>query len=376
MILKPWFYDKFHCTGDACTYTCCMDWGITLDHEETERHLFAFGERNEEPLILNSDGTSKLRFRENDGKCRFLDDRGLCRLVLTHGEEFICHTCHVFPRFETSYNDIRELHLSNACPEVLRFLYEGQERMYFVDDDGMPDGNVFEVSEDIVLLRERFIDFLQMSLPIPLPYRLFILQKLSGEYDRTKDAKKTASDLVDQRLIADLFKSVAFIRIPVEKTLNMHYQLVRDIGCYKKNLGAYRTYIKRIESKLSLLPNADKITVKKYDQYQKFMLENGYERFFENFSVNYIFTHAEYMFAEDQIDITIRTLLLEYVLIRSVLFLIWMEQDSSLSLSDVLNISAFYARMFEHGLHGTEGFVANNKDNPWFSDSGFLIMLK
>ena len=82
------------------------------------------------------------------------------------------------------------------------------------------------------------------------------------------------------------------------------------------------------------------------------------------------------MFAEDRIDITIRTLLLEYVLIRSVLFLIWMEQDSSLSLSDVLNISAFYTRMFEHGLHGTEGFVANNKDNPWFSDSGFLIMLK
>jgi len=376
MILKPWFYDKFHCTGDACTYTCCMDWGIELDRDETERYLYAFGERNEEPLSLKPDGTSRIKFREDNKRCRFLNEKGLCKLVLTHGEGFISHICHIFPRFETSYNEVRELHLSNGCPEVLRFLYEGQERMYFVGDDGMPENNVLGIPEDMVLLRERCIDFLQMELPIPLPYKLFILQKLSGEYDKTRDAKKVAADLLDQELIVELFKSVAFVQIPVEKTLDMHYQLVRDIGCYKKNLGAYQEYIKRIESRLPLLVNSDEDTVKKYDQYQKYMLENGYERYFENFSVNYIFTHAEYMFDPDRFDISIRTLLLEYVLIRSVLFLIWMEQDLSLDTSDVFNISAFYARMFEHGMEGTEGFVAGNMDNPWFSDSGFLIMLK
>ena len=376
MILKPWFYDDFHCTGDACPYTCCMDWGIALDREETERYLYAFGERDEAPLLLKEDGTSRIRFREDNHRCRFLNEKGLCKLVLTHGEEFISHICHIFPRFETSYNDVRELHLSNACPEVLRFLYEGKERMYFVDEDGMPEGNSLAVQKDLLLLRERCIDFLQTELPIPLPYRYYILQKRAGEYDRVRDAKKTAADLADQELIVGLFKSVAFVRIPLEKTLNMHYQLVRDIGCYKKTLGAYEEHIKRIEAWLPLLANADESTVKKYIQYQKYMLENGYERFFENFSVNYIFSHAEYMFAPDQINITIRTHLLEYVLIRSVLFLIWMEQDGSLSSTDVLNISAFYARMFEHGMEGTEGFVGRNMDNPWFSDSGFLIMLK
>ena len=376
MILKPWFYDEFHCTGDACTYTCCMDWGITLDPDETKRHLYAFGERDEEPLILNTDGTSKLRFRDDNRKCRYLDEKGLCRLVLTHGEDFICHTCHVFPRFETSYNDVRELHLSNACPEVLWFLYEGQGRMYFLDDEGETKNNALIIPEDMLLLRERCIDFLQMSLPIPLSYRLFILQKLSGEYERTRDEKKIAADLMDTELIVDLFKSAALVQVPVEKTLDMHYQLVRDIGCYKKDLGAYRLYIKRIESRLPLLVRSDKSTGQKYIKYQEYLKKNGYEIFFENFCVNYIFTHAEYFFAQDKFNISIRTLLLEYVLIRSVLFLIWMEQDGVLFSSDVFNISAFYARMFEHGMEGTEGFVAGNMDHPWFSDSGFLVMLR
>ena len=381
MILKPSFYDDFHCIGGTCSYTCCMDWEIILDREETKRHLYADGVRNEEPLSLRPDGTSTLHFNDDDKRCRFLTPDGFCRLVLEHGEEFISHTCHVFPRFESIYmsdesaTTTKALHLSNACPAVLDFFMQLASPMGFIaEDEDNPtlSGKVTFIPSDMLTLRERCIDLMQYS-ELPLSHRLFIIQRFSGEYDSHRDAVRTAADMTDAAKIVNLYQTLCGTQIPPEKTLVMLYQVIRDIGCYKNETGAYQTYIKRIENVLSLLAEPDEKTFSLWDSFK--ILISDYNTFFEHFCVNYLFTHTENLTMPDNFDTSVRTMILEYILIRGVLFLIYMENSGHLSDTEIKNISAFYARMYEHGLAGTEAFVRENLNHPWFSEGGILTML-
>ena len=394
MILKPSFYDEFHCIGGECSYTCCMDWKITLDREETKRHLYADGYLNEEPLNLLPDGTSSLRFRDDDKRCRFLTGDGFCRLVLEHGEEFICHTCHVFPRFESEYVTeagdtgemdepnasafTKELHLSNACPSVLHFFLQLSSPMGFIAEDVSPDLDAFSkktayyIPSDMLSLRERCIDLMQYN-ELSVGHRLFLLRRFSGEYNIHRDPVRAAADMADAKKILKLYRTLKGTSIPAQKTLVMLHQVIRDIGCYKNKTGSYQTYIKRIEPLIDRLLSPSDHVIEKWEEYKALLV--NYNTFFEHFLVNYLFTHTENLTAPDNFDISVRTMILEYIMIRGVLFLIYMENGGELSDTEIKNVSAFYARMYEHGLAGTEGFVKGNLDNPWFSEGGMLAML-
>ena len=371
MLLKPSFYDNFYCIGGECSYTCCMDWEIPLDKEETDRHIFADGKRNEAPLIIKPDGSSRLRFRE-DGHCSFLREDGLCRLVLEHGEEFISHTCHVFPRFDNTFNGTKEMYLSNGCPAVLDFFLDMPSPMTFIGEDFDCDPGK-AIDEVMMTLRDRCIDLLQLN-EIPLYARLFMLQRFSGEYEKTRDAEAVSDKMINAKEITGIYGSLMTVEVPAEKTMNILYQVIRDIGFYKKNLGAYKLYIKRAENTLDKLVSPDDDIKNAWTEFISEM--KSYEVFFEHLCVNYIFTHTDLITQSGRFDTTVRTLLLEYILIRGVLFLLYLDNEKSISDTEVKNTSAFYARMYEHGLAGAEGFVAANLDNPWFSEAGFLTMLK
>lgn len=370
MILKPSFYDEFHCIGGDCTFTCCMDWTIPLDREETARHLTADGEYNARPLVLNDDGTAKLRFRE-DGRCYFLNERGLCRLVLEHGEEFLNMTCHVFPRFEESYNNVCEKHLSNACPAVLDFFLGMRSPMAFIAQESDESSNAL-IDQIMLDLREAYIDLLQ-TIGLSLWVKLFILQKVSHGLVSEYDAEKAISLMRDDDYLIEVYRTVDAVPVSPKKSLLLLYQVIRDIGFYKKNLGAYRTYIKPYEDKLELLLDPKDEVLKKWDEFRNSF--DHYQESFENFCVNYLFTHTMAITQASQNESVVKTLLLEYIMIRGVLFLCYLE-NGNISDTDVKNIAVFYARMYEHGLEGTGGFLSENLNNPWFMDPGLILMLK
>ena len=117
-LYQPDYYDKFQCTASACPMTCCMQWRIAVDDET----LFHWQEDWKKHVKEVEEGHI-IRLNK-DGMCPFLNEEKLCKIVLSHGEQAISHTCQTFPREEHRYNDRIEQCLTPGCPAVLDLMWE------------------------------------------------------------------------------------------------------------------------------------------------------------------------------------------------------------------------------------------------------------
>ena len=118
-------YTNFSCSGGDCPFTCCGGWGIVIDDATAEYYKTVRGKlgtrlkRN----INRENGRSTFALDEN-GNCTFLNEHGLCDIVLELGEERLSTTCHYFPRFTFFYGNMRFAGVSLACPEVSKFFLQ------------------------------------------------------------------------------------------------------------------------------------------------------------------------------------------------------------------------------------------------------------
>ena len=141
-VIEPDFYGDFHCIGGQCSFTCCKEWKIAVDHETKKRWrsidvpgmVLESGRVPEHACLSTSDKAQLSQFVvKKDGgeiiellpnmRCPFLEDSELCRLVLDYGEECLSETCHVFPREKHEFPDRTERTLVSCCPEIVDRLH-------------------------------------------------------------------------------------------------------------------------------------------------------------------------------------------------------------------------------------------------------------
>lgn len=145
-VIEPDFYGDFHCIGGQCSFTCCKEWKIAVDHETKKRWrkmdvpetVLESGRVPEHACRSSSDKAQLSQFVvKKDGgeiiellpnmRCPFLEDSELCRLVLDYGEECLSETCHVFPRETHEFTDRTERTLVSCCPEIVDRLHALKE---------------------------------------------------------------------------------------------------------------------------------------------------------------------------------------------------------------------------------------------------------
>ena len=70
-------------------------------------------------------------------RCPFLNERGLCRLILGFGEDVLCDICREHPRFYNDFPQRQEAGLGLCCEEATRLLLagEGPLELVFVQDE-------------------------------------------------------------------------------------------------------------------------------------------------------------------------------------------------------------------------------------------------
>ena len=117
-------FQDFQCLAGSCPDTCCAGWEIDLDRESLKVYAQVTGALGRElkEHIRREDGYTF--FALKDGRCPFLNSRGLCRLILDLGEGCLSTTCREHPRFVEEYGELRETCLSISCPEAARLLLE------------------------------------------------------------------------------------------------------------------------------------------------------------------------------------------------------------------------------------------------------------
>ncbi len=117
-------FQDFRCLAGACPDTCCAGWEIDLDEAALAAYAQVPGSLGQElrESIRREDGYTC--FARKDGRCPFLNEKGLCRLILRLGESCLSTTCREHPRFVEEYGALRETCLSISCPEAARLLLE------------------------------------------------------------------------------------------------------------------------------------------------------------------------------------------------------------------------------------------------------------
>ena len=140
-VFKPDYYDEFNCIASACDFTCCQEWTIAVDEDTFEKwhdmkvpeevprkkHREVLEGGRADDVNLSDFAQPKfenyaIKLNEN-GKCPFLNEQGLCALVLKYGEECLSKTCHTFPREKHEFSSRVEYALSLGCKHALECMW-------------------------------------------------------------------------------------------------------------------------------------------------------------------------------------------------------------------------------------------------------------
>ena len=126
MIFAPSYYTDFKCTAGACSHSCCIAWEIDIDktaYKKYKRLKCDVGKR----IIDSIDNTDTPHFvLAEDGRCPHLNKDGLCNIIISLGEDYLCDICREHPRFYNHfYSDGRprcEVGVGAACESAARLI--------------------------------------------------------------------------------------------------------------------------------------------------------------------------------------------------------------------------------------------------------------
>jgi lysine-N-methylase len=135
----PKYYAGFKCIDRECEDTCCAGWEVDLDQEAWDYYSRVGGEFGKRlKSVMNSEGGLHFTLKENKD-CPFLNGEGLCDLYTELGEDRLCVTCAMFPRFVEEYGNVREMGIAFSCKTAARLIltYEG-DFATVTSEDGKP----------------------------------------------------------------------------------------------------------------------------------------------------------------------------------------------------------------------------------------------
>ena len=161
-IFAPGYYKNFKCIADKCTHSCCVGWEIDVDAQTLKKHEESVDDISRELIssVCECDGVKYIRLSD-DGRCPFLDSRGLCRIISAKGESYTSHICREHPRFYHKLAGRIEVGIGAVCEEAARLILESDcyYELYPLERD--IDGAVTEGIPDALSHRNRIFSILR-----------------------------------------------------------------------------------------------------------------------------------------------------------------------------------------------------------------------
>lgn len=150
--IYPTIYHEFQCKANRCENTCCQLWTIDIDEPTAKRYhamTGSLGESLRQAITVDDEG-SHFIFSKAQPMCPLLNEKGLCKVVLELGEEGLCDTCHMHPRFYKYIEDLELCGVGLSCEASVELLAQ-QEPMDFLFFTIEDDHNEFNSEERLTL---------------------------------------------------------------------------------------------------------------------------------------------------------------------------------------------------------------------------------
>ncbi len=157
MILTfPTFYRDFKCIADRCSDSCCIGWEIDIDSAAYDKYRLM--PESFQKNIAVCDGVAHFVLTQ-DERCPFLQNDGLCKIILEHSEDMLCDICREHPRFYEWYGEYKDAGVGLCCEEAVRLLLESEKPLEYetvetqeISDDDTPEDickSVFELRKSL-----------------------------------------------------------------------------------------------------------------------------------------------------------------------------------------------------------------------------------
>ena len=157
-IYAPKYYSEFTCIADKCTHSCCVGWEIYIDAHTMEKYKTLDSAYADE-IRKSIEGEEPMFRMCADGRCPHLDERGLCRIIIDSGEEYLSDICREHPRYYNESARGLEVGLGMACEEAARIILSSDGYRDFVVV-GESDGDVEPAEFDAIGEITRIYDIL------------------------------------------------------------------------------------------------------------------------------------------------------------------------------------------------------------------------
>ena len=120
-LYAPKYYKNFKCIADKCDHSCCVGWEIDIDKSTLEKYQSLHGGYGDViKASISMDDTPHFKLCDGE-RCPHLDERGLCKIILNCGENFLCDICREHPRFY-NYTSVCEVGIGMSCTEAARII--------------------------------------------------------------------------------------------------------------------------------------------------------------------------------------------------------------------------------------------------------------
>ena len=142
-LYAPIYYKNFKCIADRCEHSCCIGWEIDIDEVTLEKYQklnSGYGAAIRDSISMKD--TPHFRLCEGD-RCPHLDERGLCKIILNVGEDYLCDICREHPRFY-NFTSVAEVGVGMSCPEAARLVLSSPDFAVFEEV-----GEVATVTDDV-----------------------------------------------------------------------------------------------------------------------------------------------------------------------------------------------------------------------------------
>lgn len=160
-LYAPAYYKRFACTADKCDHSCCIGWEIDIDPHTLEKYQKLQGGYGEAVArSISTEDTPHFMLGDRD-RCPHLDERGLCKIILNWGEDYLCHICREHPRFY-NFTHVAEVGLGMSCREAAKIILSSPDYVV-MEEAGQVDATADEIDFDGRGARSRIYAILQSA---------------------------------------------------------------------------------------------------------------------------------------------------------------------------------------------------------------------
>ena len=152
LTVYPDYYAAFSCLMGACRHSCCKGWEIDVDEVSLARYKATDGDLGRRLSdAISYDGDPHFILAE-DERCPFLNEEGLCEMILARGEEMLCDICREHPRFHNALPGRLESGLGATCEAAARLILGRKEPLSLVGAVSPSGDEIIDLRDEILLV--------------------------------------------------------------------------------------------------------------------------------------------------------------------------------------------------------------------------------